>query len=135
MASATSPGMTAYPPPTANPPPVRRPQRAAVAGDVAGAAGYASLPSSRKVSAASSSPAFRRATTARARQFTAAAMRKKQVNEQIPGVLPYVLLGAAVVSSLVMPLYVFFYGGARRPETTGAPTSEKTKNEARGTTL
>jgi len=114
--------------PTTTPPPrssvftvpLRRPQRPAAT--AAAMDGGPRVDDNAGVPASIASPAFRRATTVRARQFTAQALHRKRVNAEIPGVLPYVLLGAALVSSLAMPLYVFFYGGLPEPSMSLTPS-------------
>jgi hypothetical protein len=58
--------------------------------------------------------------------LTSQANKSEQPNVKcealLPGVLPYILLGAAVVSSLAMPLYVFFYGGLPEPNMSLTPS-------------
>lgn len=79
----------------------------------------------------SASPAFRRATTAHSKKFTSGALRRQRVEAEIPGILPYVLLGAALVSSLAMPLYVFFCGGLPEPNMSLTPPVAGTHHPTR----
>eukprot|EP00238_Polyblepharides_amylifera_P015002 CAMPEP_0196581004 /NCGR_PEP_ID=MMETSP1081-20130531/31912_1 /TAXON_ID=36882 /ORGANISM="Pyramimonas amylifera, Strain CCMP720" /LENGTH=334 /DNA_ID=CAMNT_0041901079 /DNA_START=113 /DNA_END=1114 /DNA_ORIENTATION=+ len=47
--------------------------------------------------------------------------QRRRKEDEVPGVLPYFMLGAACICSLAMPLYVLFYGGLPEPNQTFLP--------------